>query len=146
MLFFILMRICADFFIVCLYVFPLENQLSKEEGWDPINRFDSSSLLCLSQSMNRSWAFGAQMTAIVCFVDIGGIVDHHCLEVIVCFVDIGGIVDHHCLEVIVRFVDIGGIVDHHCLEIIVCFVDIGGIVDHYCLEVIVRFVDIGVNC
>jgi hypothetical protein len=26
---------------------------------------------------------------IVCFVDIGGIVDHHCLEVIVCFVDIG---------------------------------------------------------
>ena len=28
-------------------------------------------------------------------------------------VDIGGIVDHHCLEVIVRFSDIGGIVDHH---------------------------------
>jgi hypothetical protein len=43
---------------------------------------------------------------IVRFVDIGGIVDRHCLEVIVCFVDIGGIVDHHCLEVIVRFVDI----------------------------------------
>ena len=38
---------------------------------------------------------------IVCFVDIGGIVDHHCLEVTVCFVDIGGIVDHHCWEVIV---------------------------------------------
>jgi hypothetical protein len=36
---------------------------------------------------------------IVCFVDIGGIVDHDCLEVIVCFVDIGGIIDHHCLEV-----------------------------------------------
>jgi hypothetical protein len=32
---------------------------------------------------------------IVFFVDIGGIDDHHCLEVIVCFVDIGGIVDHH---------------------------------------------------
>jgi hypothetical protein len=28
--------------------------------------------------------------------------------VIALFVDIGGIVDHHCLEVIVRFVDIGG--------------------------------------
>jgi hypothetical protein len=26
---------------------------------------------------------------------------------IVRFVDIGGIVDHHCLEMIVRFVDIG---------------------------------------
>jgi hypothetical protein len=44
---------------------------------------------------------------IVYFVDIGGIVDHHCLKVIVCrFTDIGGIVDHHCLEVIVYFVDI----------------------------------------
>ena len=62
---------------------------------------------------------------IVCFVDIGGIVDYHCLEVIVCFVDIGGIVGHHCLEVIVRFVDIGGIVDRPCLEMIFHFVDIG---------------------
>jgi hypothetical protein len=42
---------------------------------------------------------------------------------IVRFVDIGGIVDHHCLEVIVGFVDIGGFVDHHCLEVIVCFLD-----------------------
>ena len=50
------------------------------------------------------------------FVDIGGIVDHHCLEGIVHFVDIGGIVDHHCLEGIVHFVEIGGIVDHHCLN------------------------------
>jgi hypothetical protein len=33
-------------------------------------------------------------------IDIGGIVDHHCLEVIVCFVDIGGIVDHHCLNIL----------------------------------------------
>ena len=32
------------------------------------------------------------------------------------FVDIGGIVDHQCLEVIVHFVDIGGIVDHQCLN------------------------------
>jgi hypothetical protein len=36
--------------------------------------------------------------------------------VIVCFFDIGGIVEHHCLEVIVFFFDIGGIVDHHCLD------------------------------
>jgi hypothetical protein len=39
---------------------------------------------------------------IVCFVDISGIVDHHCVKVIVCFVDISEIVDHHCLKVIVR--------------------------------------------
>jgi hypothetical protein len=32
--------------------------------------------------------------------------------VIVHFVDIGGIIDHHCLEAIVHFVDTGGIVDH----------------------------------
>jgi hypothetical protein len=45
------------------------------------------------------------------FVDIGGIVDHHCL-IFPCFVDIGGIVDHHCL-IFLCFVDIGGIIDHH---------------------------------
>ena len=44
---------------------------------------------------------------IVRFVDIGGIIDHHCLEMIVGFLDIGGIIDHHCLEVFVRLVDIG---------------------------------------
>ena len=36
---------------------------------------------------------------------------------VVRFVDIGRIVDHHCLEVIVHFVDIDRIVDHHCLEV-----------------------------
>ena len=37
----------------------------------------------------------------VCFGDIGGIDDHHCLNFLFrddfCFVDIGGIDDHHCL-------------------------------------------------
>jgi hypothetical protein len=37
---------------------------------------------------------------------------------IVRFVDIGGIIDHQCLEMIVRFVGIGGIVDHHCLNLL----------------------------
>ena len=37
--------------------------------------------------------------AIVCFVDIGGIVDHYCLTFF-CFVDIGGIVDHYCLNLL----------------------------------------------
>jgi hypothetical protein len=36
MLLFILMQICADLFIVCLYVLPLENQLSKEEVGAPL--------------------------------------------------------------------------------------------------------------
>jgi hypothetical protein len=34
----------------------------------------------------------------VCFVDIGGIVDHQCLAVIVCFVNIGVICDYHSLN------------------------------------------------
>ena len=37
----------------------------------------------------------------VCFVEIGGIVDHHCIEVIVCFDDVGGIVNHPCIEMII---------------------------------------------
>ena len=48
------------------------------------------------------------------------------LLILVELFDIGGIVDHHRLEVVVCFADIGGIVDHHCLEVVVCFVDIGG--------------------
>jgi hypothetical protein len=35
---------------------------------------------------------------VVCFVDIGRIVDHHCLEMVVCFVDIGRIAKYHCLN------------------------------------------------
>jgi hypothetical protein len=46
-------------------------------------------------------------------------------SLIVCFLDIGRIVDHHRLDVIVRFVDLGKIVDHHCLEGVVCLIDIG---------------------
>jgi hypothetical protein len=62
---------------------------------------------------------------VVRFVDIGGIVHHHCL------VDSGGIVHHHCL------VDSGGIVHHHCL------VDIGGIVHHHCLNNL--FINVNIN-
>ena len=77
-------------------------------------------------------------------------------EVIVCFVDIGGIDDHYCLNFLfcVQWVKMRG----DCLfcwywwnwwpllfklsflfselrwEVIVCFVDIGGIDDHYCLN------------
>jgi hypothetical protein len=43
---------------------------------------------------------------VVSFVDIGGIVDHHCLEMVVSFVDIGGIVENHCLEMAVSFATI----------------------------------------
>jgi hypothetical protein len=43
------------FFIVCLYVhvLSLENQLSKEKGRGPINQFDPSTFVCLSESRDR---------------------------------------------------------------------------------------------
>ena len=67
---------------------------------------------------------------------IGAVLQENMLrsEVIVCFVNIGRIVDHHCLEVIVCFVKIGRFVDHHCLEVILCFVNIDEIVDNHCLN------------
>jgi hypothetical protein len=40
---------------------------------------------------------------------------------VVSFVDIGGIVDHHSIEMVVSFVDIGGIVDHHCLKFLLFY-------------------------
>ena len=54
-----------------------------------------------NHTWEKSWCFcfvfnDLRQKVSVCFIDIGGIVDHHCLEVVVCFIDIGGIVDHHC--------------------------------------------------
>ena len=105
MLLFILMQICADLFIVCLYVLPLENQLSKEEVGAPLTGLTlPHCCACLNQGTVFPSSYVVvfwcsvslfQITVIVCFV---GIVYHHCLKVVVCFVDIGGIVDHHCLK------------------------------------------------
>ena len=41
------------FYPLLIYVLPLEIQLSRGEGWDPINRFNSATFLCLSQA--RTW-------------------------------------------------------------------------------------------
>jgi hypothetical protein len=71
----------------------------RAEGLDPINLLNPATFVEL----------------IVCFVDIGGIVVHHCISFL-CFVDIDVIIDHHCLN-LHCFVDIGGIVDHHSLSL-----------------------------
>ena len=44
-------RICAGFYRLFIYVMPLEIQLSRGEGWDPINLFNATTLLCLSQAI-----------------------------------------------------------------------------------------------
>ena len=51
-------RICAGclsfvYTFFCVYVLPLEIQLSKGEGWDHINKINPTTLLCLSQA--RTW-------------------------------------------------------------------------------------------
>ena len=40
--------IYAGILSLFIYVLLLENQLSTEEGWDPINRFNTTTFLCLS--------------------------------------------------------------------------------------------------
>ena len=46
---------------------------------------------------------------IVHVVDIGGIVDHHCLKLLLTLVEL------LTITVYKTIVDFGGVVDHHCL-------------------------------
>ena len=78
------------FYFLFIYVLLLEIQLSRGEGWDPINRFNPATSLCLSQA--RTWISNIMLLSLI-FV-----FNELRWEVIVCFVDIGGIVDHHCLN------------------------------------------------
>ena len=60
------------------------------EVWDPINRFNPATFLCMSHVSTRisnvicmSWTFvftELRLKVIVRFLVIGGIVDHHCLN------------------------------------------------------------------
>jgi hypothetical protein len=102
-----------------------------------------------------------------CFVDIGGSVDHHCLNFLLfcwywrnfwlslfklsfvllilvelstitlstffCFVDIGGIIDHHCLKFLLLFLILVELLTITVLTFF-CFVEIGGTVDYHCLS------------
>ena len=71
---------------VCLYssALSLKIQLSREKAWDPINRFNAVTFLCLSQVTHVSYGlfvfkcFDVRGDCLV--VNIGGIVDHHCLN------------------------------------------------------------------
>jgi hypothetical protein len=77
------------FFIICLYMYC--RWRSSYQRGDPINRCNPATFLCLSQA--RIWISKVICSGLICvqWVQLGW-------EVIVCFVDIGGIVDHHCLN------------------------------------------------
>ena len=86
-------------------VLPLKIQLSRGEGWVPINRFNPTTFLCLSQA--RTWCVICHGLFYVHLFEVRG----DCwfcwywwncwpslFKTFFCFVDIGGIVDHHCLK------------------------------------------------
>ena len=67
---------------------PLEIQLSRGGVWNPINGFNPTTFLCLSQT--RTWISNVICHGLFCvqwvqlrqevIVDIGGTDDHHCLN------------------------------------------------------------------
>jgi len=82
------------FFFFIISVLLLEIQLSVGEGGDPIDQFKLNTFLCLSQA--RTWisnvlCHGLLMLnelrwgVVVCFVDTGGIIDHHFLFIMILF-------------------------------------------------------------
>jgi len=83
---FVEVNLCS-FSIVCLYLYC---HISDWESWDPINQFNPVTYLCLSQA-----GFGFQTPYVVVFIFVFGGLRW---EVVVHFVDIGGIVHHHCLN------------------------------------------------
>jgi hypothetical protein len=99
--------------------------------WIPCT-FWPATFLCLSQA--KTWISNAICRGLFMYNSMMSKVVVRFVQVdcwsslfnISVFFYIGGIVDHHCLEMVVRFVDIGWIVDNCCLEVIVRFVHIGG--------------------
>ena len=66
-------------------ILSLTIQLIREEGRDPITRFNPSTLWCLSQAMTLISKEGDMSSFVLCSlgggegccVDIGGIIDHY---------------------------------------------------------------------
>jgi hypothetical protein len=73
-------------------VLLLEIKLSRGEGCYHINRFNPRTFLCLSQA--RTWISIIIRHGLFMFNDLRW-------ELIVYFVNIGGIVDHHCLNFLI---------------------------------------------
>jgi len=74
------------------YVLPLENQLSREKSWNPINRFNPRHIFIPvpRQDMDFQLHISCRGSTSFVFTELRG-------EVIVRFVNISGIVNHHFL-------------------------------------------------
>jgi hypothetical protein len=81
------MNVCK-FFLLFVYICVGVQDLTiiVKESWDPINWFNAVTFLCLSWAQDLDLlqiVFGMndlRWEGIVCFVDMGGIVDHYCLN------------------------------------------------------------------
>jgi len=68
-------------------IIPSYQCLYKYKGWDPINRFNPATFLCLSQASTwisnvicHAWSFCVQLRWEMIVPFVGGIVDHQCLR------------------------------------------------------------------
>jgi hypothetical protein len=114
-----------------------------KRGWEPIHRFNPRHIFVPVQSQDLDFQRHMLWSPVLCSVHRGEgwllvlLILVELFTITVCLVDIGGIVDHHCLFcwywwncwpslfVLLILVEL--------LTITVCLVDIGGIVDHHCL-------------
>jgi hypothetical protein len=77
-------------FLIISYVLPLEIQLSRGESWDPMNQFNPTTLLW-DQIQNLDFQHHMSPPLLLVFSELKW-------KVIAGFVDIGGIIDHHCFN------------------------------------------------
>ena len=84
----------CKFYRLFIPVLPLEIQLSRWEGWDPVNRFNPTPSVCLSQAttwISNDICRSLFSCSIIRGVVNDGIVDHHSLEILHLINEIGDI-------------------------------------------------------
>ena len=83
--------LCRLFYCLLVSVLPLEIQMSKVMGYDPINQFNPATIFCLCHA--RTWIVNDKCNVVISFV-----INDLRYAMVERFVDIGAIVDHHCLN------------------------------------------------
>ena len=89
--FWVEVNLCRFFFIVCWYM-HCHWRSSYQKDWDPINRFNSATFLCLFHA--KTWISNdicRSLPLFLCSVSSGK-------RWLVRFVENGGIADHYCLN------------------------------------------------
>jgi hypothetical protein len=69
-------NLCRFLYRLCIYALQLAIQLSRKEGWNSVSRVTPAHV-CACTMLQPG--FSASYVIYDCFVDIGGIDNHHCL-------------------------------------------------------------------